>query len=142
MAVFQYLIGNTDWSIQYRQNIKLINSVESGRPVAVPYDFDHAGIVRAPYANPAPELKLASVTDRRYRGYCVEETEVFQKTFSEFIAKKDLIYALYSDSDLLDEKYIKSTGKFLMHFSRRLPIPNELQWIFNIPALQMAQGML
>lgn len=140
MAVFQYLIGNTDWSIQYRQNIKLIASAESPRPIAVPYDFDHAGIVRAPYANPAPELKLASVTDRRYRGYCVEEMEAFQKVFSEYIAKKEEIYSLYAKSDLLDEKYLKSTSKFLDTFFETITNPKRAAMDFQYPCLTDGTG--
>ena len=140
MAVFQYLIGNTDWSIQYRQNIKLINSADSGRPFAVPYDFDHAGIVRAPYANPAPELKLASVTDRRYRGYCVEDMALFEKTFSEFAEKKDEIYALYTDSEFLDEKYIKSTIKFLDAFFETIATPKRAAMDFQYPCLADGTG--
>jgi hypothetical protein len=140
MAVFQYLIGNTDWSIQYRQNIKLIASAESARPIAVPYDFDHAGIVRAPYANPAPELKLASVTDRRYRGYCVEEMEIFKNTFSEFIEKKEQFYSLYSKSELLDEKYIKSTSKFLDAFFETITNPKRAAMDFQYPCLSDGTG--
>ncbi|TFG78414.1 MAG: hypothetical protein E4H26_02505, partial [Flavobacteriales bacterium] len=40
MAVFQYMIGNTDWSIEYLQNIKLITEDAKSLPIAVPYDFD------------------------------------------------------------------------------------------------------
>jgi len=98
MAVFQYLIGNTDWSIQYRQNIKLINVYKSSLPVAVPYDFDHAGMVDAPYAKPAPELQLLAVTERRYRGYCMQDIQVFDKTIALFNSKKDTIYKLNSDN--------------------------------------------
>src|SRR5439155_9745056 len=71
MAVFEYLIGNTDWSVEYRQNIKLLKGDSSSVPVAVPYDFDHAGIVNAPYARPDEQLQMSSVRERRYRGYCV-----------------------------------------------------------------------
>ncbi|HEX6846824.1 MAG TPA: hypothetical protein VF144_07595, partial [Chitinophagaceae bacterium] len=39
MAVFQYLIGNTDWSIQYLQNIKLLKTTSSPQLTTVPYDF-------------------------------------------------------------------------------------------------------
>lgn len=51
MSVFQYLIGNTDWSVQYYQNIKLIAADTMSLPSTVPYDFDHAGIVGAPMQN-------------------------------------------------------------------------------------------
>jgi hypothetical protein len=58
MATFQYLIGNTDWSVQFRQNIKILKNESSGKMIGVSYDFDHAGIASAPYAQPAEELKL------------------------------------------------------------------------------------
>ncbi len=133
MSVFQYFIGNTDWSVQYRQNIKLIVAEEGGRLIAVPYDFDHAGLVRAPYAMPAAELKLASVTDRRYRGYCIEEMQKFEKTFAEFVDQKDEIYALFLESELLDEKSIKSTLKFLDAFYSTISNPKRAQSDFQYP---------
>ena len=140
VAVFQYLIGNTDWSIQYRQNIKLISLPEFKIPIAVPYDFDHAGIVRAPYAKPAPELKLASITDRRYRGYCVEDMQLFENTFSEFNAKKEEIYSLYTESKILDEKYIKSTIKFLEAFYYTINNTKRAKADFQYPCLPDGTG--
>lgn len=133
MAVFQYMIGNTDWSIQYRQNIKLLSSNESGRPIAVPYDFDHAGIVRAPYANPAPELKLSSVTERRYRGYCLGEMEKFEKTFEEFFDQKEAIYSLISKTELMDLKSIKATIKFFDAFYFTIANPKRAKFDFQYP---------
>jgi hypothetical protein len=140
MSVFQYLIGNTDWSIQYRQNIKLISSSEVKKPIPVPYDFDHAGIVRTPYAKPAPELKLATVADRRYRGYCMEEMQLFEQTFEEFKAKKEAIYALYSESEFIDEKYIKSTIKFLDDFYSTISNPKRVKFDFQYPCLADGTG--
>lgn len=140
MAVFQFLIGNTDWSIQYRQNIKLISSLEGKRPIAVPYDFDHSGIVRAPYANPAPELKLATVADRRYRGYCVEEMEKFDNSFKEFLDQKDAIYSLYSESKLLDEKSIKTTINYLDDFYSIITTPKRAKMDFQYPCLPSGTG--
>ena len=43
MAVFEYLIGNTDWSVKYLHNIKLLAPDSMGIATTVPYDFDHAG---------------------------------------------------------------------------------------------------
>ncbi|MEY4931652.1 MAG: hypothetical protein RI909_2376, partial [Bacteroidota bacterium] len=77
MAVFEYMIGNTDWSVQYLQNVKLITSEKEARPITVPYDFDHSGIVNAPYAKPAEALLLSSTRERRYRGYCLTNMEEF-----------------------------------------------------------------
>lgn len=140
MAVFQYLIGNTDWSIQYRQNVKLIRGPEMVNPIAVPYDFDHSGIVRAPYAQPAPELLLSSVTERRYRGYCVEDMQFFEKTFSEFNAQKEAIYSLYSESNLLEQNYIKSTIRFLNDFYSTINNPKKSKFDFQYPCRSDGTG--
>ena len=140
MAVFQYLIGNTDWSIQYRQNIKLINVDKTSLPVAVPYDFDHAGMVEAPYAKPAPELQMLSVTERRYRGYCMEDMQVFDETIALYNSKKERIYKLYSDSKILDEKSIKSATKYLEGFYEILNNPKKLKSEFQYPCLEGGTG--
>jgi hypothetical protein len=116
MSVFEYLVGNTDWSVEYLQNIKLIAADSVSIPVAVPYDFDHAGIVNAPYANPAEELLMKSVRERRYRGFCINDLKVFEPVLAEFNRLKSDIYKLYSSCTLLDEKYIKSTIRYLDEF--------------------------
>ena len=53
VAVFNYMIGNLDWSPVYFHNVKLIRT-EDGRFITVPYDFDFAGVVDARYATPPP----------------------------------------------------------------------------------------
>src|SRR5258706_992770 len=94
MAVFEYLIGNTDWSVQYQQNIKLIAKDSLSVPYTVPYDFDHAGMVDAPYALPAEELWMRSVRERRYRGFCINDMKQFAETFALYNRLKDDIYKL------------------------------------------------
>lgn len=133
MAVFQYLIGNTDWSVQYKQNVKLITEDTTKMPSTVAYDFDHAGIVRAPYARPAPELKLSSTLQRRYRGYCIEDMSEFADTFDFFNSLKDEIYAVYTENPLLDEKYVKKTSKFLDDFFETINDPKKAKQAFTYP---------
>jgi hypothetical protein len=116
LAVFEYLIGNTDWSVQYRQNIKLLNEGGSQLPFAVPYDFDHSGIVNAPYALPADGLNMSSVRERRYRGYCMENLDDFIPTINHFNALKQEIYRLYNDTPLLEEKYLEQTRLYFDDF--------------------------
>ena len=116
MAVFEYLISNTDWSVQFQQNIKLIKSEQDKLPIAVPYDFDHAGIVRSPYANPAPALKLDNILIRRYRGYCITDMSIYQPIFDKFNKLKPAIYAFYKDNKVISSSYKTKTGKFLDEF--------------------------
>jgi hypothetical protein len=72
MYLFQYMIGNTDWTVFGRHNIKIVipKDIDNAKPVVVPYDFDYAGIVGAPYAIPADQLEIESVNERIYRGFC------------------------------------------------------------------------
>lgn len=139
MAVFEYLIGNTDWSVEYLQNIKLIAKDSITVPHTVPYDFDHAGIVNAPYAEPAEELQLNSVRERRYRGYCINITE-FDASIAEFNRLKNDIYHLYTDCTLLDDRYIKSTIKYLDEFYKTINDTHELQTAFGYPCDKNGTG--
>ncbi len=140
MAVFQYLIGNTDWSVQYLQNIKLISPDPKSMPFAVPYDFDHAGIVRAPYANPAPELLMSSTLERRYRGYCMEGMAELNEIFKMYNALKEDIYAIYQGNPLLDEKYQRETIKFLDEFFETINDPDKAAKAFGYPCDRKGTG--
>ncbi|MCM4158894.1 hypothetical protein FHG64_01350 [Antarcticibacterium flavum] len=140
MAVFNYLIGNTDWSVQYRQNIKLIAEDSLTLPVTVPYDFDHAGIVRAPYAHPAEELRLNSTLQRRYRGFCLEDMEDFEAVIAKYDSLKDDIYAVYTSSTLLDEKYVQRTLKYLDDFYATIRDPKKLRSEFQYPCQKNSTG--
>lgn len=133
MAVFQYLIGNTDWSIQYRQNIKLLRADLADKPIPVPYDFDHAGLVDAPYAKPAPELQLNSVKERLYRGYCLQKIEAFKRVFEHYENNRDKIYICISTSPYLDEKYKKVTLKFIDKFYHVIRDPKASSKAFLYP---------
>src|SRR6266516_6714340 len=108
--------GNTDWSVPYLQNIKLITSDSTTALFAVPYDFDHAGIVDAPYAGAAPELEISSIRERIYRGYCEKDKKLFAETFELFNKFKVDFYKVYTTCSLLSDKYIRSTTKFLNDF--------------------------
>jgi hypothetical protein len=133
MAVFEYLIANTDWSVQYQQNIKLIKNERHKLPIAVPYDFDHAGIVRSPYANPAPALKLNNILIRRYRGYCISDMSVYQPIFDKFNRLKPAIYKLYEGNRALNSSYKNKTVKFLDDFYDTINDPEKALLTFGYP---------
>ena len=141
MAVFEYLIGNTDWSVQYRQNVKLIAAdTVSSRPYTVPYDFDHAGIVGAPYAKPAEELQMMSTKQRRYRGFCISDMVHFEKPFALYNQLKDQIYAVYTNSKVVDDAYIKSTVKYLDEFYKTINDPKKAKEDFQYPCRKDGTG--
>jgi len=140
MTVFQYLVGNTDWSVQYLQNIKLLKTDASSQLLTVPYDFDHSGIVNAPYAQPAEELLMKSVQERRYRGYCMTDLKVFEKPIALYNSLKKEIYSLFTNSNLLDAKYIKSITKYLDEFYATINDPKSWQKDFAYPCDKNGTG--
>jgi hypothetical protein len=133
MAVFQYLIGNTDWGVPYLQNIVLITNDTTKTVFAIPYDFDHAGIVDAPYAGPAEELEMSSVRERMYWGYCESDKKNFAKTFELFNRLKNDIYNLYTDCSLLKPKYIKFVTGYLDDFYKAINSNKEIEAEFGKP---------
>jgi len=105
MSVFQYMIGNLDWSIPNYHNVKLIQPVgdTNAAPFIVPYDFDFSGLVNASYAFPNHEtFAVEKVTDRFYRGYprTSEEVETVLHLYKENKAK---ILALIEGFELLNK---------------------------------------
>ncbi len=70
LVFFEFLIGNLDWSIAKRHNMKLIIGDKGQLPLAVPYDFDYSGMVGTPYAVPPGESNISDVKTRVFRGFC------------------------------------------------------------------------
>jgi hypothetical protein len=95
-GLFEYMIGNTDWSVYALHNIDLVRA-QNGDHMPIPYDFDFSGVINAPYATVDPKLPIMHVRDRLYRGYC-HDPQDFQKAFALFNEKRPAIYALYRDS--------------------------------------------
>jgi hypothetical protein len=133
MAVFEYMIGNTDWSVQYLQNIKLLAKDSMSIPLTVPYDFDHAGIVSPPYAMPAEELQMSSVRERRYRGYCVGDMSRFDQSIALFNSLKDQFYGVYTNCPYLEPKSIKNITEYLDGFYKTINNPKEVKKEFGYP---------
>jgi len=117
MPVFQYMIGNTDWSVQAQHNIKLIkiNDPTKYFPITIPYDFDYCGLLNAPYAVPPEQLEIEKVTERLYRGFCRTDEE-FQEVFDMFIAHKEEILGLFQNNDLLSDKNKRICLEFMKEF--------------------------
>ena len=118
VTIFNYMIGNTDWTVTYQHNCKIMIDNIPGKPdlgIAVPYDFDYSGLVDAHYAVPAEGLNLESVRQRRYLGLCRSEDE-FKNALNEFSAKKSDFYKVINEFPYLGEKAKKSLISYLEEF--------------------------
>ncbi len=118
--VFQYLIGNTDWSLVtadlddtccHNGDLFEIDS----RRYYVPFDFDLSGLVDARYARPDRSLGMRSVTQRRYRGYCISP-EALKDAIRAISARKDDILGVVVQVPGFTEKDISTAVKYLDEF--------------------------
>ncbi len=124
VAVFQYMIGNLDWSMTNGppgenccHNAKLIGArAEPLRNIVpVPYDFDYSGLVDAPYAVPPESVSIRSVRTRRYRGFCVHSSQALEAA-AAFGEKRGAIYAALDAVQGLEERNKKSARRYLDGF--------------------------
>jgi hypothetical protein len=133
MYLFQYMIGNTDFTVDVNKNIKVIRSFEDGslRPYTVPYDFDYSGMVNAGYAMPHPDYqdKINSVTDRLFLGPAIEKTE-WEKWVAFFEAKEKDLYSLINSFSLLDEHSRREMNQFLKEFYQDIHSPQKIREVF------------
>lgn len=118
LALFQYMIGNTDWSIVRQRNTILLQK-QDGTQVPAPYDFDMSGLVNAHYAGPPPGLPIDCVQDRYYLGFCHPDPH-WEELFEQFKSQQDRVFDLLSETPGLDSDTLESSEKFLQGFFRKL----------------------
>jgi hypothetical protein len=124
MYLFQYLIGNEDWSMTHFHNIQL---VRLGLDYfAVPYDFDFSGFVDAPYAEPNPEIGIDNVRDRLFFGPCSDRID-YGALFAEFNGQREAILDLIGSETLLIERNIRSAQRYVEDFYEILNNPRQAE---------------
>jgi hypothetical protein len=131
MYVFQYLVGNTDWSLVTADgdefcchNGKLLQL--GNRLYLVPYDFDRTGLVDASYAKPAPKTRIRKVTQRRYRGYCMEDDAPLADAVSLSVALRPEILAVVNGLPDLDGDDREKYRRFLEEYFEDARNPDAL----------------
>lgn len=129
VTIFSYMIGNTDFSILARHNMKTTMPNETSNyilPLAIPYDFDYCGIVDPPYAIPADVLPIDDITQRLFRGPC-EPFEVYGPTLAKFQSKKSELYDLIEGAALLNKGTKQRMTGYLDSFYKILNDNNRLK---------------
>ncbi len=125
VAIFNYMIGNTDWSVPNQHNVQVFtppDSKQASLGILIPYDFDYSGLVDAPYAVPYEALPIESVRDRLYVGICRDEG-VYINAIKEFAGKKEDFYKVIHEFPYLTGKskqqMINYLNSFYSQFDRR-----------------------
>ncbi|GJM28152.1 MAG: hypothetical protein DHS20C17_07870 [Cyclobacteriaceae bacterium] len=117
LYLYQFMIGNTDWSVPGLHNMKLIktSNVTRPNPIPVTYDLDYSGFVNASYAIPGDHVSIKEVTEREYMGYCLPP-EHMEKAFDLFIQKEPQIIAAVEKFSLISDRQKKICLNFLDEF--------------------------
>lgn len=119
VGLFQYMIGNTDFSIPALHNVELLARQMDVFPVV--YDFDWTGVVNPPYGFPDSRLGIKRLTDHLFRGPCGSGAE-FPAVVELFKSKRDEINALFKDriGQLMDPDRSKETLAFFDDFYKTI----------------------
>jgi hypothetical protein len=118
MAIFNYMIGNTDFTVSTHHNILILAKGSADSPslrMLVPYDFDFSGLVNTNYSTPIDNLGLKSVRDRYYLGICRNE-EVMLNSIKEFSDRKEEFYRVIKEFPYLSAKSKNEMNRYLDGF--------------------------
>jgi len=133
-SLFQYMIGNLDWAAtggpdknKCCHNAKILGTGENEVPkYVIPYDFDSTGLVNAHYAAPPEKLKVRSVRQRLYRGFC-EQNDTLPQAVARFQEKKPEIMALFEENTHMTNSNRKKTINYLEDFYEVLDDPKRFK---------------
>jgi hypothetical protein len=145
MSVYNYMIGNEDWSLSMVRNIKMIEQAGGARVLPVAYDFDFSGLVNASYAVPSSDFGQRHIKDRDYLGFGTD-TASLQIVLQHLREKKSVLYGIISDFKLLPAEQRLEMRDYLESFyqivqalpvdSRQLP---SWRYISPVPANTVTQ---
>jgi hypothetical protein len=127
VAVFNYMIGNTDWSVPNQHNIKILKSLEipSDKGIPVAYDFDYAGFVNTVYSLPAEGLPIEDVTERYYSGLCYSNEEL-NPVLDEFAGMKEKFLNTINGFEYLSAREKKKAETYIKSFYKMNDVQNIL----------------
>jgi len=130
MMLFNYMIGNTDFSLYMLHNVRVVQDPERVL-FTVPYDFDLSGFVNPPYAIPDRRLGIRSVRDRLYRGPC-RSVEELDKVAAAFRAKRIEMLAAIDATKDIDGAGRMGAKDYLESFFRAIAQPSAIKrWLVD-----------
>lgn len=119
MIFFQCMIANTDWAIPNKHNVEMVAIPGVKRILAIPYDFDYAGLVGTSYAVPHESLPIKDVTDRYFRGFQVTEQEALA-TAQFFLNQQDTFMQVIDECDYCSESIKREVKSFISPYFKIL----------------------
>jgi hypothetical protein len=132
-ALFSYMVGNSDYSITGRHNVRIVALANPGDMqgfLVIPYDFDYTGLVNAGYAVPderGQELGITHVRDRYYLGPC-RSREVLQEMVDELASHKEEMLDYIRNFEYLDESGREDILNYLNSYFEEAEDEDFIRW--------------
>jgi hypothetical protein len=127
--LFQYLIGNTDFEVlsgpqhdDCCHNVRIADAGTGRGLIALPYDFDSAGMVDASYAAPHERLPITEVRQRLFRGFCAHSDQL-NPVRLEFLHLEATIRTLIDGEERLTPRSRRAVARYLDEFYATLNSP-------------------
>jgi hypothetical protein len=125
MFVFEFLLGNTDYSLFGLHNVVILKT-QANTLYPIPYDYDVSGLVNPPYAIPDRKLGIQTVRDRLYRGPCKAAADL-EPSLAKFRANKAAILALFEKQADLTKQSVDDVKVFLEDFFSLIDSPGRVK---------------
>ena len=124
--LFEYMIGNTEYSLVNPEPDKScchnadVLSATGGPPyLPLPFDFDFAGMINAPYAQPNPRYPIDNVRERFYKGLC-RNNELLPATAQRFLEEHGDFITIVDRLEPLSRRSRISVRNYLNKFLDRI----------------------
>lgn len=130
LALFQYMIGNTDWNVNNLHNLITIKVPETRKLTPIPYDFDYSGLVGTNYAVPHESLPIHRVQERYHKGQSIDKAEL-DALIEEFSALVPQFLSAIEEIERYDARCANEARRYLKPFFDMLEKPKSLYQEFQ-----------
>ncbi len=124
--LFEYMIGNTEYSFVNPEpdkscchNADLLSATGGAPYLPLPFDFDFAGMVNTPYAQPNPRYPIDDVRRRFYKGLC-ENNDLLPATVQRFLEEHGDFITIVDRLEPLSRRSRISVRNYLNGFLDRV----------------------
>ncbi len=130
--LFQYMIGNADYSPKILRNVKLLKPKNGDPYYLVPYDFDFTGFVNALYVQVPPHLGVDDIRDRVYLGFPHSAPDM-EETFDFMQSRRNVLLDDIENFPYISKKTKRDLRDYIRSFFNRYRDASELETLASNP---------
>ena len=126
VALFNYMIGNTDWDIKIQKNVKFLKPTANEQLILLPYDFDFSALTNASYLRLTPvDGTLPNEKNRVLIGNISDEI-LLEKIITRFLELNKEGFWKFEKSERLSDTTKEEMRLYLQSFFQLLK--KEKKW--------------